>query len=358
MIQFIEVSKLYPKKTALENINLEIEEGEFTFLIGSSGSGKTTLIKLLIKQEDVSKGNIFFYDTDITRLNPSKVTRLRREISVVFQDFKLLPHKNLYENIAFILEVSGKSKKDIEQTVPYCLKLVNLENRYDAFPDEISGGEKQRIAIARAIANNPKVLIADEPTGNLDPKSSWEIIELLQKINEWGTTVIMATHGSEFVDKLGKRVIHIENGKIIQDTKKGTYSGKPVKNIPEIEKIEINEDIIKTDNKNEDQIDELKVEIEDQPEEEEKQIDITFTTKKTKKETTKNKSTKKKKGKDVVDISKLKLSEKIENVLIMNDLNTIAKLSKSDSKKLSKIKELSEADIDKILKKLEKLNKK
>lgn len=224
MIQFIDVSKIYPNKyTALDRISFEIAEGEFVFLIGPSGSGKTTIIKHLIREETPTEGRIYFDEDEITKYKRKHVYELRRKIGVIFQDYKLINDKNSYENIAFAMEAAGKSHKDIEETVPYVLDIVGLAHRADAFPEQLSGGEKQRIAIARAISNNPKLLIADEPTGNLDPDAAWDIVQILSKINNWGTTVIMSTHGSEIVDALGKRVIALEGGRITHDILKGTY---------------------------------------------------------------------------------------------------------------------------------------
>jgi|GEM_PF-65222 len=225
MIQFVNISKTYKNDEiiAVHNINFTIEQGEFVFLIGPSGSGKTTIIKLLIREEDPTSGKIYFNDEDITAYNRKQIYQLRRKIGVIFQDFKLLDDKTAYENIAFVLEASGTQQKDIEETVPYVLDIVGLADRMDSFPQELSGGEKQRVAIARALANDPKVLIADEPTGNLDPDSAWDIIQILQKINGWGTTVIMSTHGSTIVDKLEKRVISLKNGSIVCDNLKGNY---------------------------------------------------------------------------------------------------------------------------------------
>jgi len=229
MIQFLGVSKIYPNQyRALDNINLEIAEGEFLFLIGPSGSGKTTIIRHLIREETPSEGKIYFDDEEITKFKRKHVYELRRKIGVVFQDFKLIHDKNAYENIAFAMEAAGKSPKDISETVPYVLDIVGLLHRASAFPEQLSGGEKQRVAIARAISNNPKLLIADEPTGNLDPDAAWDIVQILSKINNWGTTVIMATHGSEIVDALAKRVITLENGQILQDVLKGSYRNAEV----------------------------------------------------------------------------------------------------------------------------------
>jgi cell division transport system ATP-binding protein len=363
MLEFVNVSKFYNHFAALDDITFEIEEKEFTFLVGPSGSGKTTIIKLLIREEDPTSGNIYFYENDITRLKPSQIIKLRRDIGVVFQDFKLLPQKNLFENVAFALEVSGKKLNDIEETVNYVLELVDLADRAEAFPHEISGGEKQKIAIARAVANNPKVLIADEPTGNLDPKSSWEIINLLQKINQWGTTVIMATHGSDIVDTLGKRVIQLDRGKIISDNKKGAYP-KPVVPlvIPEVQKDEKetskkDEEMKKKIQSKKDEKEEIK-DKEAKPNIEEKEFEITFTTKQklpsSKKTSKKSSKRKKRKGKDVVDLYKLKLGEDVESTLIQAGIGTIKMLRKKSEEDLKKIKGLDKRRISKILKALEK----
>ncbi len=224
MIQFLSVSKIYPNQyRALEDINFEIQEGEFVFLIGASGSGKTTIIRHIIREESPTDGRVYFDDEDITKYKRSKVYALRRKIGVIFQDYKLINDKNAFENVAFAMEAAGKSHKDIIETVPYLLEIVGLQDRGEAFPTQLSGGEKQRVAIARAIANNPKLLIADEPTGNLDPDAAWDIVQILTKINNWGTTVLMSTHGSEIVDTLSKRVLVIDHGKIIRDAIKGKY---------------------------------------------------------------------------------------------------------------------------------------
>ncbi len=334
MIEYVNVSKLYGNVVALDNISFEIEEGEFTFLIGPSGSGKSTIIKLLIKEENPSEGSIYFYEHDITKLSSSDTYKLRREIGVVFQDFKLLPHKNLYENIAFALEVSNRKNSDIEETVFYVLELIGLKERYSSFPNELSGGEKQKVAIARAIANNPKVLIADEPTGNLDPQSSWEVISLLQKINQWGTTVIMATHGTDIVNTLGKRVIALDKGRIISDNKKGVYSSDIIPiTIPKLSKsktkpslktpenLKLDKSKLKPDKKFKSKKKSLKKKSE------EKEFEITFTTK------NKNPKQKRKRGKDVVDLYKLDLPIKLEEKLIATGLSTIEKLKKATEDK-------------------------
>lgn len=224
MVHFNHVTKLYDNKiVAVNDITFQIEDGEFVFLIGPSGSGKTTVIKMLIRDEVPSYGKVYFKDKDITSISRSKVYKLRREIGVIFQDYKLIPDKTAYENVSFAMEAAGKSNDEIKQTVPYVLDIVGLSHRMQAFPRQLSGGEQQRVAIARAIANNPKILIADEPTGNLDPASAWDIVQILSKINNWGTTVIMSTHGTDIVNSLNKRVIQMHGGNVIRDDNKGQY---------------------------------------------------------------------------------------------------------------------------------------
>ncbi len=224
MIELDSITKNYGHIEALQDVSFKMEENEFAILIGHSGAGKSTLVKMLIREERPTRGHIYVADKDITQLKPAEVPFYRRRIGVVFQDFKLLPKKNVRENVAFALEVCGVPNKEIQRKVPAILELVGLEDRAQNFPDELSGGEKQRVAIARAVVNGPKLLIADEPTGNLDPKTGWEIIELLKEINDRGTIVLLATHDSKVVDKLKKRVIKMEGGKIVSDKKKGGYS--------------------------------------------------------------------------------------------------------------------------------------
>lgn len=224
MVEFKNVSKVYDKiSPVIEDITFEMEQGEFVFLIGPSGSGKTTVIKMLIRDEVPSSGKIYFNGVDITKLSRQKIYKLRREIGVVFQDFKLVQDKTAYENVAFAMEAAGKKNSEIKEAVPYVLDIVGLSNRMGAFPRQLSGGEQQRVAIARAIANNPKILIADEPTGNLDPASAWDIVQILTKINNWGTTVIMSTHGTDIVNSLNKRVVQMDKGKIVRNDNKGQY---------------------------------------------------------------------------------------------------------------------------------------
>ncbi|GAB4286363.1 MAG: hypothetical protein Kow0081_4390 [Candidatus Dojkabacteria bacterium] len=238
MVQFKNVSKVYPNGlAAVKDINFFVDEGEFVFLIGPSGSGKTTLIELLIRDQKPSEGKIYLNDIDITNLSRNQVYKLRRQIGVIFQDFKLISDKNAYENVAFAMEAAGKKNKEIKETVPYVLDVVGLGNRMDAFPVQLSGGEQQRVAIARAIANNPKLLIADEPTGNLDPASAWDIVQILTKINNWGTTVIMSTHGTDIVNTLSKRVIQMERGEIVRDDNEGGYEFSQTVNLDDFKEI-------------------------------------------------------------------------------------------------------------------------
>jgi len=224
MIQYLGVTKEYSHgMNAIKDISFEVSEGEFLFLVGPSGSGKTTLIKMLIREETPTSGKIFFHDDDITRFKQKQIYQLRRKIGVIFQDYKLIPELTAYENIAFAMEVAGRSDKDVKENVPYLLDIVGLNHRAKYFPRQLSGGEKQRVAIARSIANNPSVLLADEPTGNLDPESAWDIVQILNKINNWGTTIIMSTHGSDIVNTLHKRVIKMADGQLIRDDLKGGY---------------------------------------------------------------------------------------------------------------------------------------
>ncbi|NCN07425.1 cell division ATP-binding protein FtsE [Candidatus Falkowbacteria bacterium] len=226
MIHLINISKTFePNTVALKNINLHIEPGEFVSIVGQSGSGKTTIARLLISEikPDSSEGKIIVGGWDITNIKSRQVPSLRRQIGVVFQDFKLLPKKTVFENVAFALEVSGATKSRINSIVPQVLKIVDLGDKLDRYPQEMSGGEKQRVAIARALIHRPKILLADEPTGNLDAINSKEIIDLLLKINEFGTTVVLVSHDKDVVNGLKKRVVTIENGEVSQDQKVGKY---------------------------------------------------------------------------------------------------------------------------------------
>ena len=224
MVYFDKVSKIYsPTSIALDDVSFSIEPQEFISLVGQSGAGKTTLLKLLLAEEKPTSGKIFFESQDVHSLSRSELPLLRRRIGCVFQDFRLLPSKTAYENIAFAMEAAGRTDEDINSSVSQVLEVVGLVDKSWHFPHELSGGEKQRVAIARAIVNQPDLIVADEPTGNLDPLNSREIIEILKKINEIGTTVLLATHNKDVVNALGKRVITIEKGKIIRDDKGGRY---------------------------------------------------------------------------------------------------------------------------------------
>ena len=209
----------------VDNANFTIEKGEFAFLIGDSGSGKSTMIKMMLKEEDPTSGNIIINGRDITKIKPSKVPYLRRSMGIVFQDFRLLPDKTVYDNVAFAMYVVRASQKHIKRQVPMVLSLVGLSQKAKMYPNELSGGEQQRVALARAIVNNPSMLIADEPTGNLDPNTAWDIMELLNDINLRGTTVVVATHAKDIVDRMNRRVIRIEHGNIVRD-EKGGYDGE------------------------------------------------------------------------------------------------------------------------------------
>lgn len=224
MIEFKDVSKIYEDNTvALKNINLTIKKGEFLFLVGPSGSGKSTFIKLLIKEIPVTSGSIFVAGKNICNLKASRIPQLRRNIGCIFQDFKLLPNKTVFENVAFALEVINKPRYLIKVQVPQVLKLVGLYNKKDSYPHQLSGGEQQRVSIARAFVNRPPILLADEPTGNLDPSTSEGIMRLLSRINLIGTTVVMATHDREIVNSMRRRVVELEDGQIIRDQKRGVY---------------------------------------------------------------------------------------------------------------------------------------
>ncbi|WP_416198460.1 MAG: cell division ATP-binding protein FtsE [Sporanaerobacter sp.] len=225
MIKFINVSKVYEDNgaKALSNVNMFIGKGEFVFLVGPSGAGKSTIIKLLLKEIDPTSGTIILNDIDITKVKNRKVPYIRRNIGVVFQDFRLLPNKTVYENIAFAMEIIGSHPKEIRRRVPMVLSMVDLSGKAYCYPDQLSGGEHQRVAIARAIVNNPPVLIADEPTGNLDPDTAWEIMKIIKDINRRGTTVLMATHAKDIVNSMKRRVIAIEGGRVVRDEEKGVY---------------------------------------------------------------------------------------------------------------------------------------
>ncbi len=225
MIRFERVSKTYAgvNNAALNNVSVDIEKGEFVFLVGSSGSGKSTFLRLILREHQATEGRVHVAGKDLNRLAGWKVPRLRRQIGTVFQDFRLLQNKTVAENVAFALQVIGKSRAEIERLVPETLELVGLADKADRMPDELSGGEQQRVAIARAFVNRPMILIADEPTGNLDPTTSLGIMKLLDRINRTGTTVIMATHDAGIVDQMRKRVVELRHGQVVRDEARGAY---------------------------------------------------------------------------------------------------------------------------------------
>jgi cell division transport system ATP-binding protein len=224
VISFKNVTKIYPPDTlALDDVSFEIKEKEFVSIAGRSGAGKTTLLKLILAEEEPTKGRIFFRDEDIQKIKKSHLPNLRRKIGVVFQDYKLLSSKTVYENVAYVLEVIGASDSEIRQRVPEVLEIVGLADKINNFPAQLSQGERQRATIARAFIHRPDVILADEPTGNLDPYNTSEIIRLLLKINELGTTIILATHNKEIINSLEKRVITLESGRVIRDEEKGRF---------------------------------------------------------------------------------------------------------------------------------------
>lgn len=224
MILLDRVTKVYPRRgTALASVSFHIEPKEFVILVGPSGAGKSTILKLLTREEKPTSGKIIVGGMDYENMKDKKIPLLRRKIGTVFQDFKLLPNKTVFENVAFALEIVGTTNKEIRHTIPKVLDIVGLTGKEHRYPDELSGGERQRVAIARAIVRQPKILIADEPTGNLDPKHAWDVIRVLEKINKYGTTVLLTTHNQEIVDKLKRRVITIQDGKVVSDKARAGY---------------------------------------------------------------------------------------------------------------------------------------
>lgn len=225
MIYFDNVSKIYNsgRSVALHDVTFQVAPNEFVSIVGHSGAGKTTLLKMLIVEDKPTKGQVFFESLDINTISRSALPKYRRKIGTVFQDFKLLPHKTAYENIAFAMEANGRTDEEIAENVPQALELVDLGDKVWNFPHELSGGEKQRVAIARAIVNQPDIIIADEPTGNLDPIATYEVVQILKKINDLGTTVIMTTHNKGVIDALGRRVITMDEGRIVRDDVEGKY---------------------------------------------------------------------------------------------------------------------------------------
>ncbi|MDR3224825.1 MAG: cell division ATP-binding protein FtsE [Clostridiales Family XIII bacterium] len=223
MIEYKNITKYYGDNIGVDGVSCRIDNGEFVFLVGPSGSGKSTFVKLMLKLIDADSGQIMYNGYDVTQIANREIPRHRRSMGIVFQDFSLLPKKTVAENVAFAMEIVGRTSRSIKRQVPQMLDLVGISTEADKFPNEISIGEQQRVAIARAIVNNPSVLIADEPTGNLDPETGWEIMRLLEQINRRGTTVIMVTHSSEIVNAMSKRVIAISDGKIVRDESDGMY---------------------------------------------------------------------------------------------------------------------------------------
>lgn len=318
MIQFQKVSKFYNKDiVALKDICFDVDSGEFIFLVGPSGAGKSTLIRLLIREELPTEGDILFDEINVNQLARKLLPVYRQQIGVVFQDFKLLETKTIQENIEFALEITGKDNQEIKETTEYLLEVVRLNDRSELFPPQLSGGEKQRAGIARALANDPMLLIADEPTGNLDPDTSNEIMEILQKINSWGTTIMIATHDKETVDRLQKRVIRLEQGEIVSDHV-GSYDStkrSSTKQQPKIKK-----------------------------------------TKPTSQEPKKSKPKQIKKSEvEDTSIKELNLPKKIKKVLKKNNLNTIAEILDLSEEELQNIKGIGEKNAVTILNQIQNL---
>jgi cell division transport system ATP-binding protein len=239
MIEYIGVTKMYGDNIGIEDVSVKIENGEFVFLVGPSGAGKSTFVKLLLKLIEADSGEIYFDDREVTSLKNREIPLHRRSMGIVFQDFSLLPKKTVFENIAFAMEIIQVPRRTVRRNVPAVLELVGLSDKADSYPAQLSIGEQQRVAIARAIVNNPDVLIADEPTGNLDPETGWEIMHLIDQINKRGTTVLMVTHSKEIVNAMGKRVIAIKDGRLIRDEKDGGYhpeydEGNPINDDEEV----------------------------------------------------------------------------------------------------------------------------
>ena len=229
MIVFDNVTKRYGSNIGIQDVSVEINKGDFVFLVGPSGAGKSTFIKLITREIRADSGKITVGDTDVTKISSRLVPKLRRDMGMVFQDFRLLPQKTVYENVAFAMEILKRSRRSIKRQVPQVLSLVGISSESDKYPDELSAGEQQRVAIARAIINNPELLIADEPTGNLDPDTAWEIMKLLEQINLRGTTIVMVIYAKDIVDQMGKRVIAIDEGKLVRDAEYGGYTKYEIK---------------------------------------------------------------------------------------------------------------------------------
>ena len=224
MIYYDRVSKIYADNSvALDDVSFSVESGEFISIVGHSGAGKTTLVKMLLAEEKPTSGSVFFESVNVHEVPGARINALRRKIGTVFQDFRLLPQKTAYENVAFAMEAAGRSEAEIASDVPHVLELVDLGEKMKNFPDELSGGEQQRVAIARAIVNQPDVIVADEPTGNLDPVNTFEIVQILKKINDLGTTIILTTHNKGVIDSLKKRVVTLDRGRVVRDDREGKY---------------------------------------------------------------------------------------------------------------------------------------
>ncbi|OGC84948.1 cell division ATP-binding protein FtsE [Candidatus Adlerbacteria bacterium RIFCSPHIGHO2_12_FULL_53_18] len=224
MIYFDRVTKVYSDSSvALQDVSFSIEPGEFISIVGHSGAGKTTLVKMLLAEERPTSGSVFFESMNVHEMHPRRMGDLRRKIGTVFQDFRLLPNRTAFENVAFAMEAAGRSEEEILSDVPHVLELVDLQDKMENFPDELSGGEQQRVAIARAIVNQPDVIVADEPTGNLDPVNTFEVVQILKKINDLGTTIMLTTHNKGVIDSLKKRVVTMDRGKVVRDDREGKY---------------------------------------------------------------------------------------------------------------------------------------
>jgi len=228
MIKFNNVTKIYSdpqgnSTVVLQNVSFEVKEGEFVSIVGKSGAGKTTLVRLILGLEKPTTGEVFFGGVNLNDAGSSKLQEIRRKIGCVHQDYKLLPNKTVYENVSYIMQVEGKDNEEIQREVPKVLEVIGLKEKINNFPDQLSGGEKQRLAVARALVNHPDIIIADEPTGNLDPYNTYEVVSLLQKINQTGKTIILSTHDREIINKLGKRVITVEKGKLVRDEELGRF---------------------------------------------------------------------------------------------------------------------------------------
>ncbi len=224
MIKFQNVTKIYSDNTVvLQDVSFEVKRGEFVSIVGKSGAGKTTLIRMVLGLEEPTYGNVFFNGKNIQEMDINALQQVRRKIGSVYQDYKLLPNKTVYENVSYIMEVEGKSNEEIAKQVPQILEIIGLQEKVNNFPNELSGGEQQRLAIARALVNHPDVIIADEPTGNLDPYNTYEVMTLLEKLNKAGKTIILSTHDREIINKLGKRVITIEKGVLVRDEENGRF---------------------------------------------------------------------------------------------------------------------------------------